>query len=117
MRALKCLRCGEAMTHMMREKFQMGDMGTWVGNINLSMRGGLEMDVYSCPNCGKIEFFLPESGDEPILYDVPEDALPPEADSNIVGVSMDGIPQVKGPACGAKHDFDYPKCPRCDYRY
>ena len=27
------------------------------------------------------------------------------------------LPQKKCPRCGKEHDFDYPKCPHCDYDY
>ena len=27
------------------------------------------------------------------------------------------IPQVICPKCGKEHDFDYPKCPKCNYKY
>ena len=49
--------------------------------------------------------------------DVHIDDLPPEAEQGIVGVSMDGIPQVRCPRCGRRHDFDYPKCPYCENEY
>ncbi len=29
----------------------------------------------------------------------------------------DRLPQRKCPKCGKEHDFDYPQCPHCDYRY
>lgn len=29
----------------------------------------------------------------------------------------DTLPQRKCPRCGKDHDFDYPKCPHCDYDY
>lgn len=29
----------------------------------------------------------------------------------------DRLPQRKCPKCGKEHDFDYPQCPYCDYRY
>lgn len=52
MRKLNCLRCETPMTFLMREKFQKGDMGVWVGNLNFSMQGGFEMEVYNCTKCG-----------------------------------------------------------------
>ena len=116
MRTINCLRCGGKMAFLMQEKFQKGNMGIWVGNINLSMQGGFEMEVYSCPKCGKLEFYLP-SGGEYEESEMETEALPPDADSSIVGVSMDGIPQVRCPACGSKHDFDFPSCPKCSYKY
>lgn len=29
----------------------------------------------------------------------------------------DALPQRQCPQCGKQHDFDYPKCPHCDYDY
>lgn len=106
------------MEYLMCEKFQKGDMGVWVGNLNFSMQGGFEMEVYSCPNCGKLEFFQPGVPEEDIeAPDMGDDFVPPELDKNIVCVSREGIPQVRCPACGVKHDFDYPQCPKCGHRY
>ncbi len=116
MKKLECLRCGAAMGYYGREHLQKGDMGPWVGNLNFTMQGGLELDIYSCPACGKVEFFMPGFRDKARWEEEMEDC-PPEATENIVGVSMDGIPQVRCPHCGREHDFDYPRCPHCDYEY
>lgn len=114
---LKCPVCQGKMAFLMEEKFQKGDMGPWVGNINLTMQGGFEMEVYACCKCGKLEFFLPEGSAE--WPEDPEEEIleTPESDMDIVGVSMDGVPQVRCPACGRNHDFDYPRCPRCNHLY
>lgn len=29
----------------------------------------------------------------------------------------ENVPQVVCPKCGKHHDFDYPKCPNCNYKY
>lgn len=102
------------MAFLMRESFQKGESGAWVGNLNFHFRGGFEMDVYSCPNCGKLEFFLPESED-PEIEEPEMESMPPDAECSIVGVSMDGIPQIRCPVCGRNHDFDYPRCPYCEH--
>lgn len=118
MRRLECLRCGSQMQFLLREKFQKGESGPWVGNLNFNFRGGFDMEVYNCPRCGKLEFFLPDVQiREEQDMDVHIDDLPPEAEQGIVGVSMDGIPQVRCPRCGRRHDFDYPKCPYCENEY
>lgn len=114
MRNLNCLRCEGSMEFLMREKFQKGESGAWVGNLNFNFRGGFEMDVYSCAKCGRLEFFLPHREDETEEIE-PEESLGHEAD-NIVCVSKDGIPQVRCPACGRTHDFDYPQCPHCGHK-
>ena len=116
MRNLDCVRCGASMGFLMREKFQKGDMGVWVGNLNFSMQGGFEMEVYSCPQCGKLEFYLPGVPAEEVEIPEVNDVFPPEEGSNIVCVDNDGIPQVRCRACGILHDFDYPSCPKCGYK-
>ena len=125
MRNVKCTCCGGKMGFMMQKKFQKGDMGIFVGDIDFSMQGGFEMAVYSCPGCGKLEFFLPDEDKDLYAAEENEDlfaaeeyeVIPPEIGQDIVGVSMDGVPQVRCPKCGKRHDFDYPRCPRCDYEY
>ena len=116
MRKLNCLRCETPMTFLMREKFQKGDMGVWVGNLNFSMQGGFEMEVYSCTKCGKLEFYLPDVPyEEP---EIPDDIGTPQLNEDvpIVCVNHAGIPQVRCPVCGILHDFDYPQCPKCGNR-
>lgn len=116
MRKLECLRCGSPMSFLMREKFQKGESGAWVGDVNFKFRGGFEMEVYSCPKCGRLEFFQPGKEDEEPAEPGFEE-LPIREDRPIVRVSEDGIPQIQCPACGWIHDFDYPKCPKCQHEY
>ena len=113
MRELLCLRCQESMRFLMREKFQKGESGAWVGNLNFNFRGGFEMDIYSCKKCGRLEFFLPYSDDGSEMESTESFV---QEDTEIVYVNAEGIPQVKCPACGKTHDFDYPQCPHCDYK-
>jgi len=91
MRNLDCLRCGTKMSYIRREKFQLGEAGWLLGDLPHLMSGAMELEVYSCPYCGKVEFFQAPGEEE--------------------------IPQVKCPNCGKNHDFDYPKCPFCKYEY
>lgn len=115
MRELKCLRCGSPMGLAMREKFQLGQTGLILGDLPNLIAGSLELDVYSCSRCGKIEFFQPDT----VVYEprMEQEAFGPEAGQHIIGVSADGIPQVRCPSCGKSHDFDYPRCPCCDHCY
>lgn len=113
MKKLVCLRCGGTMRFLMREKFQKGESGAWVGNLNFKFRGGFEMDVYSCPECGKLEFYMPNDQNDISEAEEADASVPGEAD--ITHISKDGIPQIRCPACGRTHDFDYPKCPYCGY--
>ena len=116
MRTLNCLRCGSAMGFVMRERFQLGQTGLILGDLPNLLAGSLELDVYGCPQCGKLEFFQPETAVSEFRPE-PQEGLPPEAGQRIIGVSADGVPQVRCPSCGKNHDFDYPKCPCCDFAY
>ena len=91
MKDIKCLRCDEAMQYIKREKFQLGETGWFLGDLPNLLAGAMELDIYSCPGCGKVEFF--------------------QATGN------GGLLQVKCPHCGKEHDFDYPRCPFCKYEY
>lgn len=89
-KTIKCLRCDKKMRYIMTENIQLGKQGFFFGEWTHLLAGGLEVEIYTCPECGKIEFF--QSG-------VPEE----------------GLPQVTCPNCGKEHDFDYPKCPHCKF--
>ena len=52
----------------------------------------MEIDIYSCPKCGKIELFQPEA-------------------------ASDGLAQKQCPVCGAVIDFDYGRCPHCKHEF
>ena len=91
---LLCLRCGQEMNHIRTEKLQLGQTGWILGDLPNLLAGSMEVDIYSCPKCKKLEFFL-------------ADTIPTEEE----------LPQKKCPSCGMRHDFDYPKCPFCKYDY
>lgn len=90
---IDCLRCGQKMNHIRTEKLQLGQTGWILGDLPNLFAGSMEVDIYSCPKCRKLEFF--------------------QADS----VQEEGLPQKQCPKCGKMHDFDYPKCPFCKYDY
>jgi len=118
MRKLSCLRCKTSMNFARQEKIQLGQTGFLLGDWPNLIAGALEVDIWLCPQCGKVEFFLPgypkETYPEPEMDETTE---PPDEALDIVGVSMEGIPQVCCPVCGLQHDFDFPRCPRCEYAY
>ncbi|MBE6951354.1 MAG: hypothetical protein E7451_08480 [Ruminococcaceae bacterium] len=116
MRTLKCLRCGSAMKFGMQQKFQLGQTGFLLGDWPNILAGALELEVWFCTDCGKVEFFVPGSGNrksEPEEFDFVGSMVNEGIDS----VSLDGMPQRKCPTCGREHDFDYPKCPYCKHDY
>ena len=87
-----CLRCEKAMSHIKREKLQLGQTGWILGDLPNLLAGAMDVDIYACPNCGKLEFFSAE-------------------------LACEELPQKQCPKCGSRHDFDYPKCPACRYDY
>ena len=96
---LLCLRCGEEMRYIMRERLQLGKTGWFLGDLPNLLSGALEVDIYCCPCCGKMEFY--RSADDGPAFDDEEDR----------------IAQVICPSCGGVHDMDYPKCPFCKHDY
>ena len=87
-----CLRCGHEMHRIKTEKLQLGQTGWILGDLPNLLAGALEVDIYACPDCRKLEFFLADADEE-------------------------DIPQKQCPNCGKQHDFDYPRCPFCKYSY
>ena len=58
---LNCLRCGTGMRFIRREKFQLGQTGWVLGDLPNLFAGAMEIEIYVCPKCGKLEFFQPGS--------------------------------------------------------
>ena len=86
---MDCLRCGSYMRFFGSEQVQLGK-GVWSNFLS----GALEVTIYQCSGCGKIEFFNSEKTEQLVE-----------------------TPQRICPQCGFTHDFDYPKCPKCGYNY
>ena len=91
---MKCLRCGEDMQYLSREKLQLGKTGWVLGDLPNLLSGALEVQILVCPKCRKLEFFL-------------------AANKTL----DDDTPKKTCPDCGTVHDFDYPKCPNCKHEY
>ena len=122
MRKRKCLRCDAAMKFGMQQKFQLGQTSFLLGDWPNLMAGALELEVWFCPKCGKVEFFVPGSSDRPEHHEEPArsgefDFVESVVSVGIDAVSADGMPQKKCPTCGKEHDFDYPRCPYCKHDY
>ncbi|GAA6393293.1 Uncharacterised protein [uncultured Clostridium sp.] len=94
MRKLKCLRCGRSMSRIKREHLFMGQIGWQWGDAHYQPSSGLDVDVYCCPDCGKLEFYRGEK----------------DRDKRVAGQS---IAQVKCSRCGGRYDLDSCKCPFC----
>ncbi len=90
---MECLRCKSKMRSLGSEKLQLGKssviFGVW-GNI---LEGALEVAIFQCGKCGKLEF-----------YSVVDD------------FDGDRIAQVECQNCGKVHDLDDSKCPYCGER-
>ena len=94
MKQMDCLRCNTKMQFLSREQLQLGKTGWVLGDLPNLIAGALDVDIYICPSCSRLEFFAPSQT---------------EAEST--------LPTRTCPNCGAVHDFDYPKCPRCRHPY
>lgn len=72
-RRLKCLRCRTPLHFAGVKYFHEGRTawGFWLGNLGELLTGREAYDVYVCPHCGRLEFFVDGIGDE--LRAEPED--------------------------------------------
>lgn len=89
---MKCLRCENEMNCLGEKRIQLGQTGWFLGDLPNLIEGSLSVEVYSCSNCGKIEFFMPKSNEDEIAL-------------------------RQCPKCGKMHEYDDPKCPFCKYNY
>lgn len=94
MNNMNCLRCGEAMQYLAQERIQLGKTGWILGDLPNLLAGALNVHIYVCPACGKLEFYAAENA-----------------------AAEETLPQKTCPKCGTVHDFDYPQCPKCKYDY
>lgn len=83
------------MGYLRDEKLQLGRMNWLLGDLPNLVAGAMEVSIYLCPNCGKIEFYRRDAE---------------ENDSR-----ADRMAQIRCPRCGKLHDMDDPKCPFCKY--
>ena len=60
---MNCLRCGTPMDFKGCKELQMGRTGLITGLWSNILSGSLELNVYLCPNCGKVEFYDPDKND------------------------------------------------------
>jgi len=93
MRKVNCSNCHTPLSYITTAKIQLGQTGWILGDLPNLLAGAIEAEIYSCPACGKIEFY--------------QELSEPE----------ERIAQIKCPNCGKMHDCDYPKCPFCKYDY
>lgn len=58
---IRCLRCGTDMEFSGRERFQLGEESPYTGVLAVMTSQAMQVDVFRCPDCGKIEFFEPRA--------------------------------------------------------
>ena len=75
----------------------MGKYGTIFGHLSNLMAGALNVEIWSCPNCRKLDFYWSGPAEED--YEYQDDG--------------EHMAQTTCPACGHVHDLDDPKCPLC----
>ncbi len=86
-----CCSCGEALHFLKREYLQLGQAGWLLGSLPNLAAGGLDVEIWCCPACGKLEFYRGDGEEE----------------------QEDRMAQTICPACGRSHDLDDPRCPFC----
>lgn len=62
-RPVNCYRCQVRMTHMGTRDFHEGKRWGMLGDIGEFFVNKQRFDVYSCPRCGLVEFFIDGIGD------------------------------------------------------
>lgn len=63
---LACPRCGVALAYIGKKKFHEGSRGwgAFLGDIGELFVNRESFDVYCCPRCGRVEFFVDGIGEE-----------------------------------------------------
>lgn len=121
MKELKCLRCESDMQFWRCEKIQLGEAGFLKGDWEHVASGSLMVDIYICPECGKLEFYSAEGIPEPLdkndpsLYFCPECGRPHGCGQ--MKCPYCGHKYRYCPKCGKKHDNDLAACPHCGHEY
>jgi RNA polymerase subunit RPABC4/transcription elongation factor Spt4 len=59
-RSIDCLRCNVALKYRGNYRFHEGTRVGALGDLFELFTNRESFDLYSCPNCGKVEFFLPQ---------------------------------------------------------
>ena len=60
----RCLRCVGVMQFRGSEQIQLGKTGWFLGSLGNLMSGALEVNMYTCQSCGKIELYCNEGAIE-----------------------------------------------------
>ena len=57
---MKCLRCQTEMEHLSDEEIQLGHHSFVFGALSNLLSGSLNVKIYCCPACKKLEFYYEE---------------------------------------------------------
>lgn len=86
MKNISCPYCKTNMNFAAQDKLQLGQYKLLTGSLSNYFAGALPVEIYHCPDCGKLEFFMN---------------------------SEEEFPQITCEKCNYSYDFDSPKCPHC----
>jgi hypothetical protein len=70
MKNINCLRCKSKMEFVATEKIQLGETSWLLKDLPNLFAGSMEVNIYICPECKKIELFSSddnENDEEPIV--------------------------------------------------
>ena len=105
-RELNCLRCGAGMNFRKRTNVCLSDGGVFTGLDMIH----LPVEIYVCPQCGKVEFFRTGVG-------LPKDEAPAAKaydGPDPSGFYTPGVAEdIKCHQCSRLHPADDPFCPLC----
>lgn len=87
----RCSNCGRDMEYVSREDMQLGRTSFIFGDWPNLLAGALNVEIWECPDCGKLDFYRGDADEE--------------GEGQMVKTTC--------PVCGAVHELDDPKCPRC----
>lgn len=59
-KTLKCLRCEDTMVYQGNFKFHEGSRVGVFGDLLELFTNRESFDLYVCPSCGKVEFYMPK---------------------------------------------------------
>ena len=54
---MQCLRCQAEMEQLSDAEIQLGHQSFLLGSLSNLLSGSLDVKIYVCPDCKKLEFF------------------------------------------------------------
>ena len=94
--SINCLRCRTPMDFLGEQQIQLGKTGWILGDLSNLLAGSLDVQIYKCRRCGKLDFFSSQ-----------ESAMQYKEESS----------RRICPECGAEHDAECTCCPICGHVY